>query len=259
MPDGQYDYETSPIKGILNAIKSFSKIESEKAKLKGELLTEQLKQRSNFMWKAIEKGLMDPIQREFYRRMMSQRGAGMPDLEAEITPETYIPPEARTRYEPTYTGAIVAKTAPIANALYQRITQRERAGMPLSEGEQDLKARIEAKMGLGPKVEEEKEPFTAGAIQKTLGELESGGATTMLGEVIRFEDLAEKPREAAINHVLRKLGPDWRTTAPEALEIIDRKWPEEGIGEGEEKYKVGQTIVKDRITYTYKGNGVWEY
>ena len=70
-------------------------------------------------------------------------------------------------------------------------------------------------------IERRKSPFTKSKIQTTLGELESGGATSTFGEVIPFLD-----RTAAENHALRKLGPNWEAVAPAAKEIIDRKFPE---------------------------------
>ena len=75
-------------------------------------------------------------------------------------------------------------------------------------------------------IAQRKAPFTKAKIQTTLGELESGGATTLLGQVIKFEDLADNPRQGATTHVLRKLGRNWKTISPEAVEIIDRKWPD---------------------------------
>jgi len=66
--------------------------------------------------------------------------------------------------------------------------------------------------------------FTPGRISQTLGELESGGAASMLGYVIPFGS-----REDAINHALRKLGPNWEELAPGAKEIIDRKFPGEVV------------------------------
>lgn len=68
---------------------------------------------------------------------------------------------------------------------------------------------------------EEKQPFTQGRIQQTLGELESGGAVSIFGTVMPF--ISGKD---AINHAQRKLGPNWKEMAPEAIEIIERKWPE---------------------------------
>jgi len=65
-------------------------------------------------------------------------------------------------------------------------------------------------------------PFTEGRIQQTLGELEAGGATDMLGTTIPFGS-----REDAVNHVLRTLGPEWENLAPKARGIIGRKWPAE--------------------------------
>ena len=88
------------------------------------------------------------------------------------------------------------------------------------------------------------EPFTKGRIQQTLGELEAGGAQDMLGMTIEFGS-----RKDATDHTLRRLGPNWKQLAPEAEEIIDRKWPEKG------KVKVGQTIVNPTTGERRKWNG----
>lgn len=75
----------------------------------------------------------------------------------------------------------------------------------------------------------ERQPFTEGAIAKTLGELESGGAKSIWGlDVMQFGK-GERGRQNAINHALRNLGPDWPQIAPEAAEIIERKWPGEQL------------------------------
>lgn len=67
-------------------------------------------------------------------------------------------------------------------------------------------------------------PFTEAKVQTVLGELESGGSVSIFGTVMPFS----KP-EDAINHVLRNLGPNWQKVAPEAAEIIKRKFPKANI------------------------------
>jgi len=90
-----------------------------------------------------------------------------------------------------------------------------------------------------------KEPFTQGRIQQTLGELEAGGAQNIFGETIEFSN-----HEAATDHILRRLGPKWKQLAPEAVEIIDRKWPEK-----EEKIKIGQIVFNPDTGKRIKWNG----
>ncbi len=82
-------------------------------------------------------------------------------------------------------------------------------------------------------------PFTDAKVQQTVGELESGGSISIFGTVIQFS----KP-EDAINHALRNLGPNWQVVAPEATEIIKRKWPEAKIP------KVTQKIAPTTIPKT---------
>jgi len=88
------------------------------------------------------------------------------------------------------------------------------------------------------------------AIQKVLGELEAGGwVHGMTGVAMKF-----KNRQEAINHVLANIGRDWRKVAPEAIEIINRKWS--GGKEGAEPItatnpKTGKQII------SYDGGKTW--
>jgi hypothetical protein len=72
----------------------------------------------------------------------------------------------------------------------------------------------------GQKKKPAKDVFTAAHIQQTLGELQSKGATSIMGVVVPFMSA-----EDAVNHAVRKLGPDWQTIAPEAKAIIEKNWP----------------------------------
>lgn len=94
---------------------------------------------------------------------------------------------------------------------------RTRTAERLEDTAESLERYREAQIGaMG-----DKKPFTEGRIQQTLGELESGGSTSLLGHVIPFRN-----REGYINHALRKLGPDWLEIAPEAADMINRKFPD---------------------------------
>src|SRR3990167_5031050 len=62
------------IANVNRVIQSASRIQQEKAKLMGALLTEELKNRSNFMWKMAEKEQLDPIQRLLYDKYKQQGG-----------------------------------------------------------------------------------------------------------------------------------------------------------------------------------------
>ena len=95
---------------------------------------------------------------------------------------------------------------------------RTRTAVRLEDTAESLKQYREAQIGaMG-----DRKPFTEGRIQQTLGEMESGGSTSIYGHVMQFRDRAQY-----IDHALRKLGPDWLEIAPEAAEIINKRFPDE--------------------------------
>ncbi len=62
------------------------------------------------------------------------------------------------------------------------------------------------------------------SVDKALGELESGGYTDPFsGDVYPFET-----RQQAENQAYRRLGIDWQTKYPRAVDIINKKWPKAG-------------------------------
>jgi len=96
-------------------------------------------------------------------------------------------------------------------------------------------------------------PFTDAKVQQVLGELESGGAVSIFGTVMPFT----KP-EDAINHALRNLGPNWQQIAPEAAEIIKRKFPKADIKittpiSRQPEFQIGQRIQLPYGMYEYTG------
>lgn len=67
-----------------------------------------------------------------------------------------------------------------------------------------------------------KDIFTPANVQKVLGTLEAGQTIRGLtGDTVPFED-----RQSAENYLLSNLGPDWQNIAPDALGILDKKWPD---------------------------------
>jgi len=142
----------------------------------GALLTEELKNRSNFMWKMAEKEQLDPIQRLLYDKYKQQGGGtfdnvmpnapmsenamggvyggrppagierqGMGAMPEEMGADL-LSPESRSYVDITGGGKLGVKTAPIAESILKRLTDKEMRGMPLSEKEKALKARLENKV-----------------------------------------------------------------------------------------------------------------
>ena len=101
------------------------------------------------------------------------------------------------------------------------------------------------------------QPFTEAKVQTTMGELQSGGATTIYGTVIKFSKSSD-----AVNHALRNLGPNWQEIAPDAVRIIKEKWPEANINVktpviAKEEFEVGEERMVDGDSYRREADGQW--
>lgn len=155
----------------------------------------------------------------------------MQDMLQKAQDEGYVPlPTGQGGYtfqkKDTFREGYLAAQAEAARALAeQRRAETERMGQPIVIPKVGSGEKITKKFGkygefTGATISPKEAPFTQNKIQSVLGDLESGGASTIYGEVIPFDN-----REQAINHALRNLGPNWETIAPSAKEIINRKWP----------------------------------
>lgn len=105
--------------------------------------------------------------------------------------------------------------------------------------------------------------FTLAQVEKTIGDLEAKGSKDMFGITIEFTN-----REEALNHLYRELGRNWETILPkekasEIREVLNRKFPEKGVKlpkpSIKKQYRIGQKITRGGTTYTYIGNGKWEF
>jgi len=85
-----------------------------------------------------------------------------------------------------------------------------------------------------PELEEPKAAFTPANIQQGLGELYTGAPVSPLG--IPMTVLTKK--EDFIRHAINMWGPDYDLIAPQAIEIINRKFPDE--------YALGEIVYNAR-------------
>lgn len=152
-PRDNWSKATSNIEKIIN---SYSRMEQEKAKMMGAMLTDELKNRSNFMWKMAEKEQLDPVQRMLMQKYKQQQTPASP-----MGPQPDLgyggrPPAGTERQGlgamPELTESNVSSTElqlgpqgvrevkyPMAEMMLKAIQKKEAQGIPLSAGEKKRK------------------------------------------------------------------------------------------------------------------------